>query len=167
MNLNSRLPTGIAMPATSNSQNTISRGTKLGVPPPITQDSLYYFYRIHSLNLVAPNDIPVTQIHGDIADVIYNTLLLTAPAQLNVQSGTHSVTYSLGAGLQQVRTPFAPGTQTFTLLRNGAPVLSVQGAPIMSSITNYDYFPASGYAYGLAASEKSGRRARNESRLAP
>ena len=122
---------------------------KTGVPPAITQDSLYYFYRTHSYKLVAPNDIPVTTIHGDIADVIYNTLLLTAPAQLQVVSGTNSATYSLGAGLQQVRTPFAPGAQAFTVKRNGATVLSVQGPPILSSITNYNFFPASGFAYGL------------------
>jgi hypothetical protein len=97
----------------------------------------------------ATNDTPVGWFLGDVADVIYNTVFLTAPAQLQVVSGTHSVTYSLGAGLQQVRTPFAPGNQTFTLTRNGAPVLSVQGAPIMSSITNYDYFTTSGFAYGV------------------
>jgi glucan endo-1,3-alpha-glucosidase len=122
---------------------------KTGVPPATTQDSLYYFYRTHSLNLVASNDIPVTAFGGDIADVIYNTVLLTSPAQLQVVSGTNSVTYSLGAGLQQVRTPFAPGIQTFKLTRNGSPVLSVQGPPILSSITNYDYFTASGFPSGL------------------
>jgi hypothetical protein len=109
---------------------------------------LFYFYRIHSMNLVATNDTPVANLIGDVADVIYNTLFLAAPAQLNVTSGTNSVTYSLAAGLQQVRTPFAPGAQTFTLSRNGTQVLSVQGPPILSVITNYDYFPASGYAYG-------------------
>lgn len=122
---------------------------KTGVPPATNQDVLYYFYRIHSMHLVATNDVPVTAFGGDVADVIYNTLFLTAPAQLHVVSGTNSATYSLGSGLQQVRTPFAPGTQTFTVTRNGSPVLSVQGPPILSSITNYDYFPASGYAYGL------------------
>ena len=122
---------------------------KTGEPPAINQDILYYFYRIHSMKLVATNDIPVTWLLGDVSDVVYNTLFLTAPAQLLVSSGTNSATYSLGAGLQQVRTPFAPGTQTFTVTRNVSPVLSVQGPPILSSITNYDYFPASGYAYGL------------------
>ena len=126
---------------------------KTGVPPATNQDALFYFYRTHSTNLAASatNDIPVTWFFGDVADVIYNTLFLTAPAQLNVVSGTNSVTYSLGAGLQQVRTPFAPGTQTFAVTRNGTPVLSVQGPPILSQITNYDYFPASGFAYGLPA----------------
>ncbi|HWY29965.1 MAG TPA: endo-1,3-alpha-glucanase family glycosylhydrolase, partial [Candidatus Acidoferrum sp.] len=112
---------------------------KTGVPPVTNQDALYYFYRIHSLKLVAPKDIAVTNLQGDIADVVYNTLFLTAPAQLQVVSGTKTVSYSLGAGLQQVRTPFAPGSQTFTLTRKGTPVLSVQGTPILSAITNYDY----------------------------
>jgi glucan endo-1,3-alpha-glucosidase len=124
---------------------------KTGVPPAINQDALFYFYRTHSTNLVASatNDTPVMWFLGDVADVIYNTMFLTAPAQLQVVSGTNSVIYSLGAGLQQVRTPFAPGTQTFTLVRKGALVLSVQGAPILSSITNYDYFTTSGFVYGL------------------
>jgi glucan endo-1,3-alpha-glucosidase len=124
---------------------------KTGVPPATNQDALYYFYRTHSTNLIASatNDIPITLFHGDVADVIYNTLFLTAPARLQVISGTNSANYSLGAGLQQVRTPFAPGPQTFTLTRNSNTVVSVQGPPILAAITNYDYFTASGYAYGL------------------
>ena len=123
---------------------------KTGVPPATNSDALFYFYRSHPMNLVASdtNDIWVANRIGDIADVIYNTVFLAAPAQLNVTSGTNSVTYSLSAGLQQVRTPFAPGAQAFTLTRHGTLVLSVQGPSIMSQITNYDFFPASGYAYG-------------------
>ena len=124
---------------------------KTGVPPATNKDALFYFYRTHSTNLVASatNDVPVAWFLGDVADVIYNTLFLTAPAQLKVVSGTNSATYSLGAGLQQVRTPFAPGAQIFTLTRNGTQVLSAQGPPILSQITNYDYFTASGFTYGL------------------
>lgn len=124
---------------------------KTGVAPPINQDALFYFYRTHSTNAVASDtsDPPVTAFGGDVANVVYNTLLLTAPAQLRVVSGTNSASYSLGAGLQQVRTPFAPGPQTFTVTRNSKTVLTVQGPPILAAITNYDYFPASGYAYGL------------------
>lgn len=124
---------------------------KTGVPPAINQDAVFYFYRTHSTNLVASatNDIRVTALNGDVADVVYNTLLLTAPAQLQVVSGTNSATYSLGAGLQQVRTPFAPGPQSFTVTRNTNIVVTVQGPPILAAITNYDYFTASGYAYGL------------------
>jgi glucan endo-1,3-alpha-glucosidase len=126
---------------------------KTGVAPATNQDALFYFYRIHSTNLVASatNDVPVTWFLGDVSNVVFNTLFLTAPAQLNVVSGTNSATYALGAGLQQVRTPFAPGRQIFTVTRSGAQVLAVEGPPILSQIINYDYFPASGFAYGLPA----------------
>jgi glucan endo-1,3-alpha-glucosidase len=124
---------------------------KTGQEPPITQDALFYFYRTHGKNLAASNtnDIPVSWFIGDIADVIYNTVFLTAPAQLVVVSGTNQTTNSLPAGISNVRTPFAPGSQTFKLERNGKVVLSVSGPPIISQITNYDFFPASGFAYGL------------------
>jgi glucan endo-1,3-alpha-glucosidase len=121
---------------------------KTGQQPALTNDELFYSYRIHSTNLVASdtNDTPVTTFFGDIADVIYNTVFLTAPAQLEILSGTNSVTKTLGAGLQQLRTPFAPGAQTFILLRSGVQVLSAEGPPILSQIQRYDYFPASGLA---------------------
>jgi glucan endo-1,3-alpha-glucosidase len=123
---------------------------KTGVPPATNNDALFYFYRIHPMNLAVPgtNDVWVANRIGDIADVIYNTVFLAAPAQLKVMTGTNTVTYSLGAGLQQLRTPFSTGPQSFTLSRNGAQILSAQGPPILSAITNYDFFPASGYAYG-------------------
>jgi glucan endo-1,3-alpha-glucosidase len=124
---------------------------KTGRQPAITNDALFYFYRSHSTNLVATNDVPVTWFLGDVADVIYNTLFLTAPAQLEIDSGTNSVTNTLAAGLQQLRTPFASGSQTFTLRRNGVQVLSVQGPPILSQIQLYDYFEASGFCNGLIA----------------
>lgn len=126
---------------------------KTGVPPATNNDALFYFYRTHPMNLVATdtNDIPVTWRIGDIADVIYNTVILTAPAQLTITTGTNTVTYSLPAGQQELRTPFAPGPQTFALIRGGKPILSVQGPPISAQIANYDFFPASGYAYGLSA----------------
>jgi glucan endo-1,3-alpha-glucosidase len=124
---------------------------KTGQPSAITNDTLFYFYRTHSTNLVAsnPNDPPVTWFIGDIADAIYTTVYLTAPAQLEIASGTNLFTNSLAAGLQQIRTRFSPGPQTFTLKRNGAVVIAAYGPSILSQIQLYDYFPASGYAYSL------------------
>jgi glucan endo-1,3-alpha-glucosidase len=124
---------------------------KTGKEPPINQDVLFYFYRTHPLNAVASdtNDLPVLSFAGDVADTVYNTLFLTAPAQLEIASGTNYSTNTLAAGIQSLRTPFAPGSQTFTLKRNGTTVLSVQGPPILSQITNYDFFPASGFVYAI------------------
>ena len=125
---------------------------KTGQEPPINQDVLFYFYRSHPQHAVASdtNDIPVTGFVGDIADVIYNTVFLIAPAQLEINSGGNLSTNTLAAGIQSLRTPFTPGPQSFTLTRNGKMVLSLQGPPIMSQITNYDFFPASGFEYSLS-----------------
>jgi glucan endo-1,3-alpha-glucosidase len=125
---------------------------KTGQQIAITNDALFYFYRTHSTNLVAlnTNDVPVTWFFGDVADVIYNTVFLTAPAQIQITSGTNFFTNTLAAGLQQIRTPFAPGPQTFTLVRDGGVVLTVAGPPVLSQIQLYDYFPASGYAYAIS-----------------
>jgi glucan endo-1,3-alpha-glucosidase len=123
---------------------------KTGQEPPIDRDALFYFYRTHPKNAVAsdPKDAPVTSFGGDPQDVIYSTVFLTGPAQLEIDSGGNRSTNTLAAGIQSVRTPFMPGPQLFILRRNGAVVLSEQGPPILSLITNYDFFPASGYAYG-------------------
>ena len=123
---------------------------KTGQEPPITQEALFYFYRTHPKNAVASdtNDIPVTWFFGNIQDVIYTTVFLKAPAQLEINSGGHLTTNTLSAGIQSLRTPFAPGAQTFIVKRGGKAVLSVQGPPVLSQITNYDFFPASGYTYG-------------------
>jgi glucan endo-1,3-alpha-glucosidase len=124
---------------------------KTGKEPAINQDVLFYFYRIHSTHAVAldTNDIPVAALAGDVADVIYNTVFLIAPAQLEINSGGKWSTNMLTSGIQLLRTSFEPGVQKFTIYRNGIPVLSVQGPPILSQITNYDFFPASGGANPL------------------
>jgi len=124
---------------------------KTGVPPATNYDAVFYFYRTHSMNLGAgdTNDVPVSWRLGDIADVIYDTVFLTAPAQLEINSGGNLSTNTLPAGIQSLRTPFTPGIQTFTLRRNGKMILSLQEPPILSQITNYDFFPASGFAYQL------------------
>jgi hypothetical protein len=123
---------------------------KSGSELPITQDALYYFYRTHPKNAVASNtnDVPVTAFAGDVQDVIYTTVFLTAPAQLEIQSGPTSSTNLLGIGMTQLRTPFAPGSQQMLLRRGSSVVLSAQGPDIMSAIQVYDFFPASGFAYG-------------------
>ena len=122
---------------------------KTGNPPPLNQDAIFYFYRTHGMNLPASNinEILVGWRTGDIADLIYTTVYLTAPASLEIVSGTNGVTNSLPAGISNVRTPFASGTQQFTLRRDHKTVATVQGPNIWPEIQYYDFFPASGYAY--------------------
>lgn len=125
---------------------------KTGQQPAITNDAVYYFYRSHPQNLVAANtnDAPVTWRTGDIADQIYVTTVLTVPAQLEVMSGNLTKTNSVPAGINNLRVSFAPGAQVFVVSRNGKNVLSAQGTNILSQIQNYDFFPASGFSYGLS-----------------
>ena len=123
---------------------------KSGQEPLIQNDALYYFYRTHPKNAVAldTNDIPVTWFLGNVQDTINATVFLIQPAQLTIVSGANRTTNSFPAGVSSIRTPFAAGSQTMTLMRNGAQVFSVQGSNIVSQIQNYDFFPASGFAYG-------------------
>ena len=125
---------------------------KTGQQPPIKQNALFYFYRTHPKNAVASdtNDIPVTWWNGTVQDIIYTTVFLTVPAELEISSGGTLTTNSLPAGISNVRTPFTPGAQTFIVRRGRKVVLSAQGPPILSQITNYDFFPASGYTYGVS-----------------
>lgn len=124
---------------------------KTGQQPPITQDALFYFYRTspNSATATDTNDTIHPQCWGgtDCPDNIYNTLLLTAPAQLIVCSGGTLTTNSVPAGLSHVETPFTPGPQCFTVQRNGQNIITLQGTNILSTIVDYDYFTASGYAY--------------------
>ncbi len=102
---------------------------KTGQEPPWGSDAIYYFYRTHPMAAVAANtsEVPVTSRFGDVGDTIYTTVVLTAPAQLQVSSGGTVTTNNLGAGLTFVRTPFQPGPQSLALFRNGQQVISSQG----------------------------------------
>jgi glucan endo-1,3-alpha-glucosidase len=123
---------------------------KTGQPPGLDQDALFYFYRSHPKDLRASNtnDVWVGWRTGDVQDTLYTTVFAIAPAQLEINSGGSLSTNSLMAGRQELRTPFSPGPQKLTLRRGGREVLSAQGPDIMSAIQVYNFFPASGYAYG-------------------
>jgi hypothetical protein len=125
---------------------------KSGQPPVIGEDGLFYFYRSHPENCVATNlsDTPVVGLHGDVADQIYVTTMLTAPAQVEIRSGSLFTTNQVPAGTSSFRTDFTPGAQSFVLRRAGSAVLSIQGPDIMAQIADYDYFPAAGYSYGIS-----------------
>jgi glucan endo-1,3-alpha-glucosidase len=122
---------------------------KTGKQPGIGSDALFYFYRAHPKDLVASNtnDVPVGWRTGDVEDTLYTTALLAAPAQLVITSGGKLTTNSLPAGTSRCRTPFSPGLQTFSLYRSGTQILFAHGPDILSQITNYDFFTASGFAY--------------------
>lgn len=126
---------------------------KSGVEPAIATDGIFYFYRTHSTNAVASstNDVPVTVFMGPIQDVIYATATLTAPAELQITSGSHTAKFSLPAGISCQEIPFRPGAQIFVLRRNGRQLAAADGPAVVTKIQYYDYFVASGYAYAISS----------------
>ena len=101
---------------------------KHGVPPPITKDEVFYFYRTQPLKVDATTP-PVDHIYGDAADRIYVTANLTAAARLVVHSGSHVTTKQLAAGSHDVEVPLEVGkAPTFELLR-GSKQIAVGTGP--------------------------------------
>ena len=133
---------------------------KTGSQPPITSDSLFYFYRTHPKNLVAsdePNDIRTHGTsgtstnddgsHNNILDVIYITTILTKPARLTVVSGGSSSTKNIETGIQHSRIPLKPGRQLFQLYRNNNLIFEKEGEEILSQIKLYNFILTTGYVY--------------------
>jgi glucan endo-1,3-alpha-glucosidase len=81
---------------------------KTGTQPPITRDAIYYAYRTQQASYDAGTP-PVANKYGPVADVIYITSNLTAPATLKVNSGGQSTLINLPAGSTDTQTPFVPG----------------------------------------------------------
>jgi len=121
---------------------------KTGTQPEITTDSLFYSYRTSSQNLVAASDPrpPVKIGNGPIGDDIYITTALTAPARLQVISGSSKKEFDLPAGISHTATPFSPGNQSFSLWRDGSQIAGVDGEPVLDVIQFYDYWPTTGCA---------------------
>lgn len=102
---------------------------KAGTPPPIAQDKLFYFYRLHPKALpvaVSPHDAAAGRgVPGGsdkLQDSVFVTLFPKAPTQLTIFSGAKQQSFDLQAGAQHVSMPFSPGAQRF-LLRRGGQVL--------------------------------------------
>jgi len=125
---------------------------KTGVRPTISNDSIYWFYRTQSMNQNAgvPTVSAATN-HGPVADVIYVTANVAAPATLTVTSGSRVSTFNLQAGSADVQAPFVVGTTpTFELDRNGAPAIArVSGTDAISAGPQFnDYYYSTGTASG-------------------
>lgn len=129
---------------------------KSGVEPTTTNDSIYWFYRTQPMAYFASLPIASAATNfGPMADVIYITANLRAPATLIVTSGATVTNISVPAGSTDVTAPFSPsGTApTFELMRGGGVAIqTTQGTdPIMSTPSYNDYYYSSGFAVGAPA----------------
>ncbi len=127
---------------------------KRGTQPPITQDALFYFYRPQSKSALTPQDasdcsIPIQSQYliGDVEDDLYVTTMLTAPATLEVTSGSTETSYNVPAGITNTDIPFSVGSQTFELWRNGVRIATTQGTNILSAPQTRDFNNTSGFVY--------------------
>jgi len=113
---------------------------KTGMQPQIRVDTIYWFYRTQSMH----RDVgvpPVKNKFGPLADVIYVTANLTAPATLRVESGGRLTLIPLRAGSHDVSAPFAVGeAPRFTLSREGRAVLQGRGADRIEASPQYNNF---------------------------
>ncbi len=128
------------------------RWYKTGVQPTLSSDAIYWFYRTQSMN--SNPGVPAVNTatnFGPVADVIYVTANLAAPATLKVTSGSQVSTFNLPAGSSDVQAPFAMGsTPVFEVDRNGsAAIAPVSGTDAIQAAPQFnDYYYSTGSATG-------------------
>lgn len=121
---------------------------KQGHPPKITQDSLYYFYRMHPSSLKGPADPPKERLEfprgvSSLEDSVFVTVFLKEPATLKVTVGKTTSAFDLDSGVQNISVPMQPGTPRFELIRDGKTVIDHAGEQSISAddvSTNFNYF---------------------------
>jgi hypothetical protein len=120
---------------------------KTGVQPAIKEDAIYYFYRAH------PKAISGIKKPGDkekvlarpggadkLADDVFATVFLAAPAQLTIYSGAVNKAFDLPAGVQHLSMPFAPGPPRFVLTRGGETIIDKSGEQEISATEAWGNF---------------------------
>ena len=122
---------------------------KSGVEPAIKQDTIYYFYRTQPNSFDAGTP-PVTRKYGPVADDLYITANLIAPADLSIRTGDYSRIIHLQRGSTDVHTPLRAGkAPSLTLTRKGAVLGSaVATDPVQASPKYNDFYYSSGVLTG-------------------
>jgi glucan endo-1,3-alpha-glucosidase len=119
---------------------------KTGSYPAIKQDQLFLWSRPHSKNTTAtsPTNAKPTRWQ-DTDDNLYAVALLTAPATVQIYSGSNKGTFTLPAGLSKLLVQSSPGTIGGSIIRNSATVKSWDSAGSFSYVLtpvdyNFNYF---------------------------
>jgi glucan endo-1,3-alpha-glucosidase len=118
---------------------------KTGVEPAIRHDAIYYFYRTQLKGADASSPPPAHKF-GPVADLLYITANLTAPAELRVTTGGQIKILFLQAGSTDVQTPILAGDPPlFELIRNGQTIGSDAASdPIQREFEHNDYYYSTG-----------------------
>jgi len=131
------LGASVAPPSTLNLFHTHRGATELlayfiqwyktGVQPAIANDSVYWAYRTQ-LKAKSPAGAGPEKLFGPLADVLYVTANLTAPAALRVSFGEQSTSLSLPAGSTDVQVPMLAGhAPHFELTRGSSRLANASG----------------------------------------
>lgn len=122
---------------------------KSGVRPEITNDELFYFFRVEPKSIRGPTgELEITKFNGAEAfeDEIYVTTFLKSPADLKVVSGRTTQVAQVNAGVQHTRFRFQVGQQRFLLERAGKTLIDKVGEIEIldkGGATQFNYFGGS------------------------
>ncbi|GLJ52649.1 hypothetical protein SUGI_1120600 [Cryptomeria japonica] len=106
---------------------------KSGSAPAITQDSIYLFYYTHSKTVVLSGSLCQVSDFSALSDKVYVTAMLTAPASVQLQSGSSSQTFNAQAGISTWSMDFQEGQQTAVLSRDGKELSKLVGSKSISN----------------------------------
>jgi glucan endo-1,3-alpha-glucosidase len=122
---------------------------KAGFEPAITHDRVYYFYRPQLKNATAISP-PIAHKFGPVADLLYITANLTAPAELRVTANGRTAVIHLPAGSTDVQTPlFAGGPPLIALTRGGRLLAASEAKDPILAVSQYnDFYYSTGVVIG-------------------
>jgi len=119
-----------------------------GVQPAITKDFIAIAHRPHPMNAPAATGtldsfgLPRQTDYAVDEDRLYAVVILKAPGDIRLTSGSTSQTFSEPAGVNELSMPFSTGSQKVELVRSGATQLSATSAIQITagpvSLFNYD-----------------------------
>jgi hypothetical protein len=113
---------------------------KTGKEPPIAQDAIYYFYRTQSITSEAGSP-QVAHKFGPVADTLYITANLTAPADLRVTTGHQTSIIHLAAGSSDAQAPLQVGDPpSFSVIRGGEILGSAVATDAVLASPQYNNF---------------------------
>jgi hypothetical protein len=111
--------------------------------PPVTEESLFYFYNLQPANNSCPGDPvgpPSINFHDPnfpIEDKLYATLLINSSAELTLTSGAAApVIFHAPVGLQSFEVPRLPGAQVLKVTRGGVVLADVTGSEVVNASDN-------------------------------
>lgn len=120
---------------------------KTGLSPVVTVDKIHFWYRLSPAAAGSsdgtkgnPPYLPDADPNQVVQDKVFFTALVTSPSTISVQIGNSAaITFTAtSAGAFHSSTPFngKTGTVTVKVVRNGSPVVSATGTPIVASPAN-------------------------------